>query len=102
MSFIELQSVSREFPSGDGAFYALADISLRMDRVEFVAIMGASGSGKSTLMNVLGCLDRPTRGRYLVDDRDAAELDPDELASLRRDQFGFVFQRHNLLPDLTA
>ena len=81
---------------------ALDGVSLTVHRGEFVAIMGQSGSGKSTLMNIIGCLDRPTSGSYLVLGKEAAHLSPDELAALRRETFGFVFQRYNLLATATA
>jgi macrolide transport system ATP-binding/permease protein len=77
-------------------------VSLRIRRGEFVAIMGQSGSGKSTLMNIIGCLDRPTAGSLQGARREAANLEPDELASLRRETFGFVFQKYNLLATATA
>lgn len=99
---IELQGVSRIYGSGEQVLRALDDVSLTVRRGEFVAIMGTSGSGKSTLMNILGCLDRPSEGEYRVEGRDVSELGPDELAALRRDTFGFVFQRYNLLPTSTA
>lgn len=99
---IALRKLRREFPSGEGAVVALDDIDLTIEAGEMVAIMGASGSGKSTLMNILGCLDRPTSGSYQVDGREAATLDPDELAALRREHFGFIFQRYHLLPELSA
>src|SRR5690606_25450537 len=81
---------------------ALDHVSLDIAAGEFVAIMGPSGSGKSTLMNILGCLDRPSHGHYRVHGIDVATLTPDELAALRRDTFGFVFQRYNLLGSLSA
>lgn len=99
---IDLIDVSRVYRSGDTEVRALDGVSLRIDRGEFVAIMGQSGSGKSTLMNILGCLDRPSGGRYRVAGHDVAGLDPDQLASLRRRTFGFVFQRYNLLATSTA
>jgi len=99
---ISLRGVSREFPSGEGSIAALSDVDLDIARGEFVAIMGASGSGKSTLMNLVGCLDRPTRGDYLFDGRSTATLEPDEQAELRREHFGFIFQRYHLLPELSA
>ncbi|HEV7691596.1 MAG TPA: MacB family efflux pump subunit, partial [Hyphomonadaceae bacterium] len=99
---IELRDVRREFPAGDEVVVALKDISLSIDAGEMVAIVGSSGSGKSTLMNILGCLDRPTRGSYRVLGKDTREMEPDELAQLRREHFGFIFQRYHLLPDLTA
>jgi macrolide transport system ATP-binding/permease protein len=99
---IELDHVRREFPAGDEVVVALKDVSLTIAAGEMVAIVGASGSGKSTLMNILGCLDRPTSGSYRVLGRDTRDMEPDELAALRREHFGFIFQRYHLLPDLTA
>ncbi|HUD29228.1 MAG TPA: MacB family efflux pump subunit [Novosphingobium sp.] len=99
---LSLSKVRREYPSGDGVFAALKDIDLTIHAGEMVAIVGQSGSGKSTLMNILGCLDRPTSGSYRVDGRDTAKLEPDELAALRREHFGFIFQRYHLLTDLSA
>ena len=99
---ISLSGVRREFPAGDQTIAVLKDINLTIEAGEMVAIVGASGSGKSTLMNILGCLDRPTRGDYQVSGRSTGELDPDELAELRREHFGFIFQRYHLLSDLTA
>ena len=99
---IELDHLRREFRAGDETFAALKDITLRIDAGEMVAIIGAYGSGKSTLMNVIGCLDREWTGRYNFDGRDVASLEPDEIAELRRKNFGFIFQRYQLLPDLDA
>ncbi|HMM74240.1 MAG TPA: MacB family efflux pump subunit [Gammaproteobacteria bacterium] len=99
---IELENVSRHYAAGTAVVRALDDCSLAIWAGEFVAIMGQSGSGKSTLMNVIGCLDRPTAGRYRVDGVDVATLDGDELAALRRNTFGFVFQRYNLIATATA
>jgi macrolide transport system ATP-binding/permease protein len=99
---IELRKLRREFPSGDETLVVLKDIDLTIEAGEMVAIVGASGSGKSTLMNILGCLDRPTTGHYRIAGRETASLDPDELAALRREHFGFIFQRYHLLPALTA
>ncbi len=100
---IELREVSRTFVTGGGVeVQALRGISLKIYPGEFVAIMGQSGSGKSTLMNVLGCLDRPTGGAYLFAGRDVKTFDPDGLAWLRREAFGFIFQSYNLLPTATA
>ena len=99
---LELEGVCRHYTSGDSTVRALDDVSLRIWPGEFVAIMGQSGSGKSTLMNIIGCLDRPTAGSYRVDGQDVSRLSRDELASLRRDTFGFVFQRYNLLPSVSA
>ncbi len=99
---IELQGVYREYPSGEAMVAVLKDVNLTIAAGEMVAIIGTSGSGKSTLMNLLGCLDRPTRGVYLFEGRDTGSLDGDELARLRREHFGFIFQRYHLLSDLTA
>ncbi len=102
MALIELRGVSRRYTLGEIEVRALDGITLAIEAGEFVAIMGQSGSGKSTLMNVLGCLDNPTEGRFLIDGRDAGQLGPDELAALRRERFGFIFQRYHLLPHLDA
>jgi macrolide transport system ATP-binding/permease protein len=99
---IELHGVGRGYPSGGGIFFALKNIDLTIRTGEYLAIVGASGSGKSTLMNILGCLDRPSVGTYIVAGQDTATMSADELAAVRREQFGFIFQRYNLLPDLTA
>lgn len=99
---ITLRRLRREFPSGDGTIAALKDIDLTIEAGEMVAIVGASGSGKSTLMNILGCLDRPTSGSYRISGRETAALEADELAALRREHFGFIFQRYHLLGELTA
>jgi macrolide transport system ATP-binding/permease protein len=99
---IELRDIYRTFRNGDEDVDVLKGVSLTILPGEFVAIVGASGSGKSTLMNLLGCLDRPTRGQYLFNGQDVSALSKDELAALRRDAFGFVFQSYNLLPGGTA
>ena len=99
---LQLTHLRREYPAGDQVIAALEDVTLTIEAGEMVAIVGASGSGKSTLMNILGCLDRPTSGSYQVAGRDTASLDPDELAELRREHFGFIFQRYHLMADLTA
>jgi macrolide transport system ATP-binding/permease protein len=99
---LRLRDVDRRYASGEAEVVALDSVSLDIAAGEFVAIMGQSGSGKSTLMNILGCLDRPTSGTYEVLGRSVATLDADELAALRRDAFGFVFQRYNLLSDASA
>ena len=99
---IELIDVTKTYRTGDMAVRVLHGISLAIHRGEFVAIMGASGSGKSTLMNLLGCLDRPTTGRYLFEGTDVATLSADEVAHLRRDSFGFIFQGYHLLSTATA
>ncbi|WP_407188251.1 MacB family efflux pump subunit [Bradyrhizobium centrosematis] len=99
---IALENVRREFAAGDARVVALDDLSLNIQPGEMVAIIGSSGSGKSTLLNILGCLDRPTSGRYRVAGKNVSELDADELAALRREHFGFIFQRYHLLGDLSA
>ncbi|CAM3790354.1 MacB family efflux pump subunit [Bordetella tumulicola] len=99
---VSLRGVWREFAAGDQVVAVLREVDLRIDAGEMVAIVGASGSGKSTLMNILGCLDRPSRGVYEVDGRATDTMTPDELAELRREHFGFIFQRYHLLADLTA
>lgn len=101
-ALLELRGLRREFPAGEETIAVLKDIDLTIEAGEMVAIVGASGSGKSTLMNILGCLDRPTRGTYKVAGRETGKLQPDELAELRREHFGFIFQRYHLLSDLTA
>ena len=99
---IVVEKLRREFPAGDRMLAVLKDVDLVIGRGEMVAIIGTSGSGKSTLMNILGCLDRPTSGRYVISGRETSKLDPDELAELRREHFGFIFQRYHLLAELTA
>ena len=101
-TILELTDVHKHYQNGDTTVRALDGVSLSIERGEFVAIMGQSGSGKSTLMNIIGCLDRPTSGSYRVLGKEAANLSPDELAALRRETFGFVFQRYNLLATATA
>ena len=99
---IELRGITRTFGSGENAVQVLHGIDLCIAHGEFVAICGQSGSGKSTLMNLLGCLDTPTGGQYLFEGRDVARCSPDELAALRSEVFGFVFQRYNLIGNETA
>ncbi len=99
---IELRSITRTYGSGDAAVQVLHGIDLQIARGEFIAICGQSGSGKSTLMNILGCLDTPTSGQYLFEGHDVAHCSPDELAALRSEVFGFVFQRYNLIGTETA
>jgi ABC-type multidrug transport system fused ATPase/permease subunit len=99
---LDLRGVGRDFPAGEGTLTVLQDIDLQIHAGEMVAIVGQSGSGKSTLMNLLGCLDQASRGRYAIAGREVAQLSPDELAELRREHFGFIFQRYHLLSDLTA
>jgi len=102
MPLLEIDNLTKEYPAGDRPMAVLKDVNLSIEAGEMVAIVGASGSGKSTLMNILGCLDRPTRGTYRIAGRDVSELDADELARLRREHFGFIFQRYHLLSSLTA
>ncbi|MEZ9270789.1 MacB family efflux pump subunit [Vibrio cyclitrophicus] len=99
---LEISGLSCRFPAGDDQLTVLNNVNLAIRRGEMIAIMGASGSGKSTLMNILGCLDTPSEGTYLVNGRDTSVMNPDQLAELRRDYFGFIFQRYHLLDDLTA
>ncbi|HEX7226590.1 MAG TPA: ABC transporter permease, partial [Candidatus Binatia bacterium] len=99
---LDLTAIEKHYQNGDTVVRALDGVSLKIHSGEFVAIMGQSGSGKSTLMNIIGCLDRPTSGSYRVLGKEAANLSPDELAALRRETFGFVFQRYNLLATATA
>jgi len=99
---LELSDIQKHYKNGETVVRALDGISLKIGRGEFVAIMGQSGSGKSTMMNIIGCLDRPTTGSYRVMGKEAGHLEPDELATLRRETFGFVFQKYNLLATATA
>ena len=99
---ISLKDIRKTFVNGDVAVEVLRGVSLDIQPGEFVAIVGASGSGKSTLMNILGCLDTPTGGQYLLEGEDVSDLDADELAARRRQLFGFVFQSYNLVPTATA
>jgi len=101
-AILELTDIHKHYQNGDTTVRALDGVSLKIRRGEFVAIMGQSGSGKSTLMNIIGCLDRPTSGSYRVLGKEAAHLSPDQLAALRRETFGFVFQKYNLLATATA
>ena len=102
MSVIEARGLSKTYRMGVQEVQALRDVDLRVEPVEYVAIMGASGSGKSTLMNLLGCLDTPTRGSYHLNQREVSAMSDDELAAVRNVEIGFVFQTFNLLPRATA
>jgi putative ABC transport system ATP-binding protein len=99
---IEVQELTKVYGTDDAEVRALDGVSAGVERGEFVAVMGPSGSGKSTLMNILGCLDRPTSGAYLLDGRDVSGLSKNELADVRNQKIGFVFQSFNLLPRLSA
>jgi putative ABC transport system ATP-binding protein len=99
---VKLVDVHKTYHTGEMEVNAVRGVSLEIHRAEFVALMGASGSGKSTLMNILGCLDRPTAGHYLLDDADVSGLDRDRLADIRNRKIGFVFQNFNLLARTSA
>ncbi len=99
---IVLENITKKYKIGEETVFALDGISLTIKSGEFVAIMGPSGSGKSTMMNILGCLDRPSSGVYLLDDNEVSQLNDDELAKVRNKSIGFVFQNFNLLPRVAA
>jgi putative ABC transport system ATP-binding protein len=99
---IKLEEIHKIYHTGEVDVHAVRDVTLEIQRGEFVAVMGDSGSGKSTMMNMLGCLDRPTKGRYLLDNTDVSGLGRDELADIRNEKIGFVFQGFNLLARTTA
>lgn len=99
---IQMEEVRKIYRLGRSVVEALRGVSFEIEKGEFVAIQGPSGSGKSTLLNILGCLDRPTAGRYILEGREVNALDDDELAFLRNQRIGFVFQTYNLLPRLSA
>ncbi len=99
---VQLENVTKVYGMGETTVHALAGVNLTVEQGDYCAIMGASGSGKSTAMNVIGCLDRPTSGRYYLDGQDVAQMDDDALAHIRNRKLGFVFQQFHLLPQLTA
>lgn len=99
---IEIENINKYFGEGENRVHVLKDISFEIKKGEFIAIIGQSGSGKSTLMNILGCLDRVTDGSYKIDGREISRFSKDELSELRQQKFGFIFQRYNLIPTLTA
>ncbi len=99
---IDLQHIERSYNVGGQPVHALQDVNLHIDRGEYLSVMGPSGSGKSTLLNIIGLLDRPDAGRYLLDDKDVTALSDDQLARVRREKIGFVFQFFHLVPRLSA
>ncbi|OOF64825.1 MacB family efflux pump subunit [Rodentibacter pneumotropicus] len=102
MNIIEINQLNRYFGEGENSVHILKNISLTIEKGDFVAIIGQSGSGKSTLMNIIGCLDTATSGSYKIDGKETNQLSPDQLSDLRSQKFGFIFQRYNLLSSLTA
>ena len=102
MSLIRLDGISRRYQMGAETIHALREVSLEVDRAEYVAIMGPSGSGKSTLMNLIGCLDTATSGRYELNGTDVSDMDDNQLSDVRNKEIGFVFQTFNLLPRANA
>jgi putative ABC transport system ATP-binding protein len=101
-SLIKITNIKRDFPLGNEIVYVLKGIDLEIKKGEYVALMGPSGSGKSTLMNILGCLDTPTSGTYILNGKHVSEMQDDELAGIRNKEIGFVFQTFNLMPRTTA
>lgn len=99
---IDVKNIAKTYKTGNFDFQALDGVSFNIDNGEFVAIMGPSGSGKSTLMHILGCLDTPTKGSYFLDGKDVSKFSEDELADIRKNKIGFVFQSFNLLPRATV
>lgn len=102
MSLLEIRDIKRDFKLGNEVLHVLKGIWLSIEKGEYVALMGPSGSGKSTLMNILGCLDTPTSGEYILNGRDVSKLSDGELADIRNKEIGFVFQTFNLMPRTTA
>lgn len=99
---IEIKNITRDFPLGNEIVHVLKGIDLTINKGEYVALMGPSGSGKSTLMNLLGCLDTPTGGSYILNNKNVSEMKDEELAEIRNKEIGFVFQTFNLMPRTTA
>ena len=102
MALIETVELWKSYQMGDEQIHALRGVSIQIERGEYVAIMGPSGSGKSTLMNLIGCLDTPSKGSYLLNGKQVSQMDDNELARIRNEEIGFVFQTFNLLPRATA
>jgi putative ABC transport system ATP-binding protein len=102
MALIETRDLWKTYVMGEEEIHALRGVSIAIERGEYVAIMGPSGSGKSTLMNLIGCLDTPSKGSYLLNEKEVAAMNDDELARIRNEEIGFVFQTFNLLPRATA
>jgi putative ABC transport system ATP-binding protein len=102
MALIETRDLWRTYVMGDEEIHALKGVSIAIERGEYVAIMGPSGSGKSTLMNLIGCLDTPSKGTYLLNGKEVSQMNDNELARIRNEEIGFVFQTFNLLPRATA
>jgi len=101
-TLIQISNIKRDFILGNETIYVLKGIDLQINKGEYVALMGPSGSGKSTLMNILGCLDTPTSGTYILNGKDVSQMHDDDLADVRNKEIGFVFQTFNLLPRTTA
>jgi len=102
MTLIDIENVKKIYDLGAEKIHALDGVSLKIEKAEYIAIMGPSGSGKSTIMNILGCLDTPTSGSYLFEDEQVGEMDDDQLAGIRNEKIGFVFQTFNLLPRISS
>ena len=102
MPIVEVRELCKTYKMGDQEVYALRDVDLAFDEGDYVAIMGPSGSGKSTLLNLLGCLDRPTSGSYLLGGQDVSDFSDDELSDIRSRRLGFIFQSYNLIPQLNV
>ena len=102
MSLLEIKNIKRDFRLGSEKLHVLKGINLSIEKGEYVALMGPSGSGKSTLMNILGCLDTPTSGEYILNGKDVSKMSDSELADIRNKEIGFVFQTFNLMPRTTA
>ena len=102
MALIEVRDLWKTYVMGSEEIHALRGVSIQIERGEYVAIMGPSGSGKSTLMNLIGCLDTPTKGSYLLNEKQVGQMNDNELAQIRNEEIGFVFQTFNLLPRASA